>query len=227
MALNRRIKLIGIYRTAFLAPFIASVAAQGCCSRHFRRALRGRERAARQPRPSAPGLSRRSRPGAVRDRPDRYLGRDRVPAGDLPRRAPGRAAELVDAASVDGARRWATLRHVILPQLLPVTIFLVVWQTLLSLQLFDLVYATTPGTPGRDRCSRLLHLQPGVRALQRRVRGRGRLCRRPLPDPAGRRAAGLQPPAGEKRMSAGAGSRLPFSPGTWSCSRPPFCSRCR
>ena len=53
--------------------------------------------------------------------------------------------ELVDAASVDGARRWATLRHVILPQLLPVTIFLVVWQTLLSLQLFDLVYATTAG----------------------------------------------------------------------------------
>ena len=29
MALNRRIRLIGIYRTAFLAPFIASVAAQG------------------------------------------------------------------------------------------------------------------------------------------------------------------------------------------------------
>ena len=79
--------------------------------------------------------------------------------------------ELVDAASVDGARRWATLRHVILPQLLPVTIFLVVWQTLLSLQLFDLVYATTRGGPGRDRRSRLLHLQPGVRALQRRVRG--------------------------------------------------------
>ena len=35
----------------------------------------------------------------------------------------------------------------ILPQLLPVTVFLVVWQTLLSLQLFDLVYATTRGGP--------------------------------------------------------------------------------
>ena len=35
----------------------------------------------------------------------------------------------------------------ILPQLMPVTIFLVVWQTLLSLQLFDLVYATTRGGP--------------------------------------------------------------------------------
>ena len=29
MALNRRIRLIGFYRTAFLLPFIASVAAQG------------------------------------------------------------------------------------------------------------------------------------------------------------------------------------------------------
>ena len=29
LGLNRRIRFIGIYRTAFLAPFIASVAAQG------------------------------------------------------------------------------------------------------------------------------------------------------------------------------------------------------
>jgi multiple sugar transport system permease protein len=34
-----------------------------------------------------------------------------------------------------------------MPQLYPVTIFLAVWQTLLSLQLFDLVYATTRGGP--------------------------------------------------------------------------------
>ena len=37
--------------------------------------------------------------------------------------------ELVEAASIDGARRWAMFRHVILPRLLPVTIFLLVWQT--------------------------------------------------------------------------------------------------
>ena len=30
---------------------------------------------------------------------------------------------------------------------MPVTVFLVIWQTLLSLQLFDLVYATTRGGP--------------------------------------------------------------------------------
>ena len=55
--------------------------------------------------------------------------------------------ELIDAASVDGARGPAILRHVVLPQLWPVTIFLLVWQTLLALQLFDLVYATTRGGP--------------------------------------------------------------------------------
>ena len=47
----------------------------------------------------------------------------------------------------DGSKRLGVLRHVVLPQLMPVTVFLVIWQTLLSLQLFDLVYATTRGGP--------------------------------------------------------------------------------
>ena len=55
--------------------------------------------------------------------------------------------ELIDAASVDGARRWSIIRHVILPQLWPVTVFLLIWQTLQALQLFELVYATTRGGP--------------------------------------------------------------------------------
>jgi multiple sugar transport system permease protein len=55
--------------------------------------------------------------------------------------------DLIDAVRVDGAKRLGVLRHVVLPQLTPVTVFLVIWQTLLSLQLFDLVYATTRGGP--------------------------------------------------------------------------------
>ena len=55
--------------------------------------------------------------------------------------------ELVEAASIDGARRWGVLRHVVLPALNPVTIFLLVWQTFESLQLFDLVFVTTRGGP--------------------------------------------------------------------------------
>lgn len=55
--------------------------------------------------------------------------------------------ELVEAASIDGARRWGVLRHVVLPALNPVTVFLFVWQTFESLQLFDLVFVTTRGGP--------------------------------------------------------------------------------
>jgi multiple sugar transport system permease protein len=59
---------------------------------------------------------------------------------DIPR-------ELVEAASIDGARRWGVFRHVTLPALGPVTVFLLVWQTFQALQLFDLVYVTTKGGP--------------------------------------------------------------------------------
>src|SRR5262245_54633254 len=148
MALNRRIRWIGIYRTAFLAPFIASVAAQGVLFSFIFDERFGVANAVLD----TLGLPRQ---GFLGD-PDQALyvivligiwGGIGFPLviylaalQDVPR-------ELVDAASVDGARRWATLWHVILPQPLPVTIFLVVWQKLLSLQLFDLVYATTRGGP--------------------------------------------------------------------------------
>ena len=59
---------------------------------------------------------------------------------DIPR-------ELVEAASIDGARRWGVFRHVVLPGLSPVTVFLLVWQAFQALQLFDLVYVTTRGGP--------------------------------------------------------------------------------
>jgi multiple sugar transport system permease protein len=54
---------------------------------------------------------------------------------------------LVEAARLDGAGRWNVLRHVTLPALAPVTIFLVLWQVIQSLQVFDLVYVTTKGGP--------------------------------------------------------------------------------
>jgi multiple sugar transport system permease protein len=148
MALNRRLRLIGIYRTAVLAPFIASVAVQGVLFSFIFDERFGVANAALD----ALGLPQQ---GFLGD-PDQALlvlvligiwGGLGFPLviylaalQDVPR-------DLVDAASVDGARRWGVLRHVILPQLLPVTIFLLVWQTFLSLQLFDLVYATTRGGP--------------------------------------------------------------------------------
>ena len=148
LALNHRIRFIGIYRTLILAPFIASVAAQGVLFSFIFDERFGVANAVLD----AAGLPRQ---GFLGD-PDQALfvivliglwGGIGFPVviylaalQDVPR-------DLVDAASVDGARRGGILWHVILPQLLPVTVFLVVWQTLLSLQLFDLVYATTRGGP--------------------------------------------------------------------------------
>lgn len=148
IALNRRIRFIGVYRTAFLAPFIASVAAQGVLFSFIFDERFGVANAVLD----SVGLPRQ---GFLGD-PDQaifVIALIGIWAGigfplviylaalqDVPH-------ELVDAASVDGARRFGVLRHVIWPQLLPVTIFLLVWQTLLALQLFDLVYATTRGGP--------------------------------------------------------------------------------
>jgi multiple sugar transport system permease protein len=55
--------------------------------------------------------------------------------------------ELVEAAAIDGAGRWATFRHVTLPLLSPATLLLVVWSTISALQLFDEVYFVTRGGP--------------------------------------------------------------------------------
>jgi len=55
--------------------------------------------------------------------------------------------ELIDAARIDGAGRWATFRSVVWPLLGPATLFLVVWSTINALQLFDEIYNTTRGGP--------------------------------------------------------------------------------
>ncbi len=56
--------------------------------------------------------------------------------------------ELVEAAEIDGAGKWGLFRHVTIPLLGPVTLFLVVWSSINALQLFDEVYLATRGGPG-------------------------------------------------------------------------------
>ena len=56
-------------------------------------------------------------------------------------------AELTEAARIDGAGPWQTFWRIIWPHLSPVTVFVVVWQAIGALQLFDLVYTTTRGGP--------------------------------------------------------------------------------
>jgi len=55
--------------------------------------------------------------------------------------------DLIEAAAVDGAGRWATFRRVTLPLLSPASLFLAVWLTINALQLFDEVYLSTQGGP--------------------------------------------------------------------------------
>jgi ABC-type sugar transport system permease subunit len=54
---------------------------------------------------------------------------------------------LEEAARIDGANRWQVFRHVTLPAIRPVTIFVVVTSTIGSLQLFELPFALLKG-PG-------------------------------------------------------------------------------
>src|SRR5207247_5233617 len=56
-------------------------------------------------------------------------------------------AELYEAAEVDGANAWQRMRRITLPLLLPTTIFLLVFQTILGMQTFDQIFVMTGGGP--------------------------------------------------------------------------------
>jgi ABC-type sugar transport system permease subunit len=55
--------------------------------------------------------------------------------------------DLVDASKVDGASAWQSFRHVILPQLAPITVIVIVINIIDSLRAFDLVSIMTRGGP--------------------------------------------------------------------------------
>ena len=54
---------------------------------------------------------------------------------------------LYDAGKVDGANAWQSFRHITLPQLSPVTFFLMVTTILFSIQAFDIIAVMTQGGP--------------------------------------------------------------------------------
>lgn len=57
--------------------------------------------------------------------------------------------ETIQAARIDGASRWRRFRHVVLPFLRPTLVAAVIIQVLVTVQLFDLIFALTGGGPGR------------------------------------------------------------------------------
>lgn len=56
--------------------------------------------------------------------------------------------DLLEAAEIDGARRWGTFRHVVLPQLRSTTFFLSITVLINSLHVFDIINVMTHGGPG-------------------------------------------------------------------------------
>ncbi|WP_019358238.1 carbohydrate ABC transporter permease [Streptomyces sp. AA1529] len=148
LALNRRIRLVGLYRTLVFVPFVVSATAQGVLFSFILDPEFGVANSVL----SRLGLS----PQGFLTDPGQALAVLVVitlwsgtgfcvvvylaALQDVP-------ASLIEAARLDGAGRRHVLRHVTLPALAPVTVFLVLWQTIQSLQVFDLVYVTTKGGP--------------------------------------------------------------------------------
>ncbi|MFJ6835871.1 carbohydrate ABC transporter permease [Streptomyces sp. NPDC091209] len=148
LALNRRIRFIGLYRTLVFVPFVVSATAQGVLFSF----ILDPEFGVANSLLHKIGLS----PQGFLTDPDQaiyllvlislwsgvgfcvvvYL----AALQDVP-------PELVEAARIDGAGRRRVLRHIILPTLTPVTVFLLLWQLITALQVFDLIYVTTKGGP--------------------------------------------------------------------------------
>lgn len=148
VALNRKIRFIGLYRTAIFVPFVASAAATGILSTYLfspqyglvNNVLRvvgipaqGWLESADQ---AMPVIAIMSLWGQAAFTTVIYL----AALQDVPQ-------ELLEAARIDGANRWQAFWRIVWPELGPVTVFVTIWQTIGALQLFDLVYTTTRGGP--------------------------------------------------------------------------------
>ncbi|TPW74913.1 sugar ABC transporter permease [Schumannella soli] len=148
VALNRRIRFIGVYRTAIFVPFVASAAATGILSTYLFNPEFGLVNNVLRTigLPAQGWLEDRNQAmvviaimalwGSAAFTTVIYL----AALQDVP-------MELLEAARLDGANRWQAFWRVVWPQLAPVTVFTTIWQTIQAIQLFDLVLTTTKGGP--------------------------------------------------------------------------------
>ena len=70
----------------------------------------------------------------------------------------GIAAELYEAADIDGASAWQKFWRITLPQLGPTTFFVSVMLTIQSFKVFDQVYMITQGGPGTSTLMLVYHI---------------------------------------------------------------------
>ncbi|MFP3466860.1 carbohydrate ABC transporter permease [Leifsonia sp. SIMBA_070] len=148
VALNRRIRWMGFYRTAIFVPFVASAASTGILSTYLFSPQFGlvnnvlrvlhlpQQGWLDDPHQAMLVIAIMSLWGSAAFTTVIYL----AALQDVP-------ADLLEAARIDGANRWQTFWRIVWPQLAPVTVFVAIWQTIQAIQLFDLVYTTTRGGP--------------------------------------------------------------------------------
>lgn len=60
------------------------------------------------------------------------------------------STELMEAAKIDGARSWQTVRHVIWPLVSPTTFLLLVTGLIMTMKTFGIIQAITQGGPGNS-----------------------------------------------------------------------------
>jgi multiple sugar transport system permease protein len=79
---------------------------------------------------------------------------------DIPR-------ELYDAAKVDGGGRWAEFRHVTLPGMRPVLLFIVINTILASSNMFGQAFLITQGAPGVETRTAIMYIaEEGLRSYR-------------------------------------------------------------
>lgn len=76
----------------------------------------------------------------------------------------GVSSTLVEAARIDGAGRYATFRHVILPSLRPTITIVLILSLINSLKAFDIVYGMTGGGPAQS--TQMLAMWSYTQAMQ-------------------------------------------------------------
>ncbi|ARX81031.1 MULTISPECIES: carbohydrate ABC transporter permease [Streptomyces] len=148
LVLNRRIRFVGLYRTLFFVPFVISATAQGVLFSFILDPEFGAANSVLHRLGISPQgfLTDPSQALLVLVAITLWSGTGLCTVIYLAALQDVQQS-LVEAARLDGAGRLQLLRHVTLPALTPVSVFLLLWQTIQALQVFDLVYVTTKGGP--------------------------------------------------------------------------------
>jgi len=157
--LNRRLRSIGILRSAFFYPTILPTVSAAAIwlflyTPNFGLVNQGL-RAVGLPAPNWLGDTRVVLPGlmvmAVWKQAGYFMLFYLAGLQNLP-------SEVFEAATLDGASRWQQVRHITMPLLTPVTVFVTIIAVVGSMQMIDQLYVMTQGGPNNASNLLLFHI---------------------------------------------------------------------